>query len=425
MSAEPVIRAMHSEEKQQLMDLWLEVWPGEQNAAYFRRYFYGDVEWLPYYTQVAEIDGRIVSSVHICKRQVWCSGALLTMGGIANVATLEQYRGKGLNAQCMAKAIHMMEADAMDFSLLFTGIPAYYQKYGYCSLSRGRIVFPCSAVRGSLALQNAQDSGIFVRPAAAQHMPSVRQLYREFNLGRSITVDRWDAYWRDWMHIDPSNPPSELIVAVTAEGSVCGYVLTGTFSSAVPYQSSDRGVRVLEIAWDTRLGETDQITAAAALLAGAAQSIGAGNLNLILDCALTPEVKSACTRLAEEQEPGTDPLTFTEGGAAMVKLLRPEHLMKSLCILWSERWFQAGRPTGTIEVAFDDLTLTMDARGPMLNITQEYGAPGALKLTQAQFVSLLFGAGADSLPVAEQDQNSLLASLFTQGGTVFYGKDGF
>src|SRR5579862_21490 len=124
------VRAIHAEEREECLALWCTVWPGDSDA-YFRRYFYGDVEWLPYYTQVGVLDGKIVSAVHICKRSVACGDYRLTMGGIANVATLPEYRGRGYNMQCLKRAIEIMEADAMDFSLLGTGINDYYARQGF------------------------------------------------------------------------------------------------------------------------------------------------------------------------------------------------------------------------------------------------------------------------------------------------------
>src|SRR3569623_1514954 len=91
------IRSLREEEREACIDLWCTVWPGQNSRAYFRRYFYGDIDWLPYYTQVAEIEGRLVSAVQICRRVVACGDVQLTMGGIANVATAPAFRGKGYN----------------------------------------------------------------------------------------------------------------------------------------------------------------------------------------------------------------------------------------------------------------------------------------------------------------------------------------
>ena len=141
-------RAVREEEKEACIALWCTVWQGANSETYFRRYFFGDVEWLPYYTQVAVEDGEIVSAVQICKRTVPCGEYRLVMGGIANVATLPEHRGKGYNTECMKRAIAVMEADAMDFSLLFTGINAYYARLGYCDMPRPNLA---GTLRESLA----------------------------------------------------------------------------------------------------------------------------------------------------------------------------------------------------------------------------------------------------------------------------------
>ena len=83
------VRALRESERDACLAMWRTVWPGASEA-YFRRYFEGDVEWLPYYTQVAVDAGRVVSAVHICKRTVACGDFRLQMGGIANVATLPE-----------------------------------------------------------------------------------------------------------------------------------------------------------------------------------------------------------------------------------------------------------------------------------------------------------------------------------------------
>ena len=57
------IRALRENEQDACVELWRTVWPGD-NEAYFRRYFEGDVDWLPYYTQVAVDGGRLAD--HRC-----------------------------------------------------------------------------------------------------------------------------------------------------------------------------------------------------------------------------------------------------------------------------------------------------------------------------------------------------------------------
>jgi predicted acetyltransferase len=92
------VRAIREEEREECIALWCTIWPGDSDP-YFRKYFFGDVEWLPYYTQVGVLDARLVSAAHVCKRVVACGDVRLTMGALANVVTLPEYRGKGYNTQ--------------------------------------------------------------------------------------------------------------------------------------------------------------------------------------------------------------------------------------------------------------------------------------------------------------------------------------
>src|SRR5579871_731509 len=102
--------AIREEEREECIDLWCTAFESDHRA-YFARYFYSDPEWLPTYTQVAVVDGKLVSAVTICKRVVACGDLRLTMGGIGNVAPLPDYRGRGYNIACMRQAIAIMEAD--------------------------------------------------------------------------------------------------------------------------------------------------------------------------------------------------------------------------------------------------------------------------------------------------------------------------
>ena len=168
------IRALKESEKEECIAFWRSIWPGD-NDAYFRRYLEGDVEWLPYYTQVAVDCGRIVSSAHICKRTVACGDFRLQMGGVANVATLPEYRGHGINSECLSTAIRVMEADAMDFSLLFTGIPGYYEKKGFSPIPRTRL-------RGTLRHGPVPNVlGITVRQAATADIADIADIYDSYN----------------------------------------------------------------------------------------------------------------------------------------------------------------------------------------------------------------------------------------------------
>jgi len=192
------IRSLREDERAACLDLWCTVWPGENSPAYFRRYFYGDIDWLPYYTQIAEIDGQIVSAVHICRRVVACGDLKLTMGGIANVATAPAFRGKGYSTACLRRAIAVMEADALDFSLLFTGINAFYAREGFVDWPRERR-------RGAIRTDfTPRPTTLQVRHTTDADIEAIQQIYAAYNRTRPIAVQRSGAYWRAWIGFAPA-----------------------------------------------------------------------------------------------------------------------------------------------------------------------------------------------------------------------------
>lgn len=114
--------------------LWQEVFPTP--PGYFERYYSADPNYVSGDTLGIWDDQALVSAIHICRRPVvWEDGALLC-GGIANVATREEYRRQGLSRQLLAVAIKKMEDESYHFSLLGTGTPGHYAPLGWASVRR-------------------------------------------------------------------------------------------------------------------------------------------------------------------------------------------------------------------------------------------------------------------------------------------------
>ena len=283
------IRAITAEARDECLQLWCRVFTGENNAAYFRRYFYGDVEWLPYYTTVAVRDGQIVSAVQIVKRTVACGEYQLTMGGIANVATLPEFRGKGYNKLCLEHAIGIMEADAMDFSLLYTGIPDYYAKFGYT-------LFPTQALTGAIRPEPALLSAEFrVCPAEDRDMPAIRDCYAAYNRQRPFAVQRTEAYWRDWLNVGPGSVPEGLFVVTNGAGDVVGYAQTTPANVWMFSGSEDTEGFVSELAVRPELTESAREEAVTTLLHEIAlgyRSVGAERIRL--EIAFNRTVRGGC-----------------------------------------------------------------------------------------------------------------------------------
>lgn len=422
-----VFRALREEEREACLQLWCTVWPGENSPAYFRRYFYGDVEWLPYYTQVAEVEGRLVSAVQICKRRVGCGPFTLTMGGIANVSTLPEFRGKGYNTGCLKRAIAVMEADAMDFSLLFTGINAYYARQGYADLPRRRM-------QGTVKPDfTPRPSPYTVRAAEARDLPAVRTIYDHYNRHRPIAVQRSEAYWRDWVRIDPEHPPENLLVAVAGDGEIMGYVRTGVFSSAVPYSAEEVQTRLIEFGSRGATPEAERALAEALLDAVTDRMPPAQTRVLRLEIALEPAVLNVLAGILQQKEESL-------AASGMVRLLHRDNLLRSMTMVWNERWIAAGRPTGVLTFDTPYGRTRLVAEGAFLRVlpvdSLEYETETAEVLPQSAFFGLLFGTLSPerAMPLGNASGESrtlpvtlhpLLTALFPPQAMVYWGADGF
>ena len=403
------IRAIHPDEREECIALWKTVFRFEDNDAYFRRYFYGDVEWLPYYTQVAVLDGKLVSAVHIVKRTVACGPFRLTMGGIANVATLPAFRGQGYNFSCLQRAIQVMEADAFDFSLLFTGIHDYYAKENFDMLRP-------TGLQGQIVPDwKPRPAPFVVRNAVPDDMPAIQAIYADYNAARPIAVERSPAYWRDWIGISPDDFPDNLLVAAH-HNTVTGYAL---YELERLEEADSPGASV---GWNMEFGalpvdsEGREAVAEALYEAVAAKIVAAGRRTVSLNGVCEPAVRGALQGL----------LTATQEYAidgVMVRLLHRDALLKSLTLPLNERWIAAGRPPGMVTFETPYGQAALDANGDFLRVTLADEAKPTLH--QSAFFGLLFGYVTPHEATQDPALRCLFAALFPPQYPVYWNADGF
>ncbi len=403
------IRSLHAEEREACLDLWCSVWPSEGSRAYFQRYFYGDIDWLPHYTQVAEIDGRIVSAVHICRRVVACGDLTLTVGGIANVATAREFRGEGYSTACLRRAIAVMEADALDFSLLFTGINPFYAREGFVDWPRERL-------RGAIRTDFAPRATVLqVRPATNADIPAIQRLYAAYNRTRPIAVQRSPAYWRDWIGFLPDSMGEPPLVALNDAGQTVGYAC---------YQANFyRGHQINEdYAYVTEIGLTadaDPREVANALLDAIAQRVlASGKRELHVSVGLDSPIRTALDGLLTQSESNVT-------GSGMARLLHRDNLLRSLIPELTDRWISAGRPPGALTFATPYGPTELNANGPFLRVHATEAEEEALLLSASDLFCLLFGSLSPEEATEEQTLYPLLHALFPPCGTVYWGADGF
>ncbi|TGJ95253.1 hypothetical protein DLJ96_16770, partial [Actinotalea fermentans ATCC 43279 = JCM 9966 = DSM 3133] len=162
----------------------------------------------------------------------------LTVGGVANVASAPDMRGRGLIRLALAEAVARMDAAGMDASLLFTGTPGVYRPSGWetfeVPVTRG-LLLPDGAARP----ERPGSTGV-----VAHHERSPRA-----NSPVPTTFPAWDADlpWQDlatlhdafhaaplttrrtaehWEHRIPLwYSAAELLTARRPDGSIVGYLV--------------------------------------------------------------------------------------------------------------------------------------------------------------------------------------------------------
>ncbi len=213
----PQFRALRPEEQAECLEVWARVFsPGHD---YFERYF-RDPLWKPDYTRVCLVEGRIVAAMQVVRRPVRLpNGATLWMAGIANVATLPEYRGHGFASQLLRDLHAVMDAEDFAFGLLFTGIHDFYARLGW-----ERLPLPLYQATPTPADLN----GWRFRVAEPDDLPRVQRWYDAFYANHALRVDRDDAYWRVWTRWDDPSWRAKFYLAEDPAGNPRGYLALET-----------------------------------------------------------------------------------------------------------------------------------------------------------------------------------------------------
>ena len=193
------------------------------------------------FTVVTDTDGRIISSLNLIS-QTWAYGGIpFAVGRPELVATLPEYRRRGLVREQMA-LIHQKSAARGELVQAITGIPWYYRQFGYemgLDLGGGRQLFWARPGND----EKVETEPYQVRPATADDIPVLQELYTA-HLGRSLIARlRTPELWRYEMF--GSNPESlwtlKLKMVLTPDDEVVGYVNYEPFGTAIAI--AELGVR--------------------------------------------------------------------------------------------------------------------------------------------------------------------------------------
>ncbi|WP_438318160.1 GNAT family N-acetyltransferase [Candidatus Caldatribacterium sp. SIUC1] len=159
-----------------------------------RGYYFGFLRFDPFFHPRdvwLATDGKEVVSCLFLLRRLFSGGErLLPGGGIANVATHPDFRGRGLASLLLQEAILQSKREGLSFLLLVTEIPAFYERFGFQDL--GKFVARIEPRDSGLSLSGVRGEEILSAYEAFYRRMKLLVPFR--NLGYLRGMQVWNRY---------------------------------------------------------------------------------------------------------------------------------------------------------------------------------------------------------------------------------------
>lgn len=391
-------RALRQGELDECLNLWTRVFE-RTGRDYFVPYFEGDPRFKCEYTRVCLADDSIVSSVHICEREVRVGESLILVGGIANVATHPDFRRRGYGTRLMQDAVEVMGRDGMDCSILFTGIHPFYEKVGWCC-----VPVPSLSCALKTTLGEGSDSKYSTRTCEWPYdIPTIQLIHDEFNSRRPLTVVRDDDYWKGYALPRFGGPKSTLLAGTG--GRVTGYLL---------YESEGENCWLREIGYLSDDEECVDVLVRTA----ASRSLDAGAKILHSRLPSEPAVLESLGRIADQ-------MNHHDLKGMMCRIVNMKSLGKKILPELNRRARLNKSPSGSLRLRTELGSLDLTVR--FGHVSMGAHAPQLVPLSQAEFFSLLFGIKSlyELRIDASSKSRGILNALFPPQCSVYWEPDGF
>jgi predicted acetyltransferase len=150
--------------------------------------------WIhPDWTTCAFVDGRIATTYGAWPFRVRLNGRSVAMAGVTMVATLPEFRRRGLLRQVMTRALAEQRERGQAIAILWASMGAIYQRFGF-GLASSNVTYEVDPrqvafVRGDVATGSVR---LHTRDEAR---PIFEALYREFSAPRNLVIQRSGALW--------------------------------------------------------------------------------------------------------------------------------------------------------------------------------------------------------------------------------------
>ncbi len=214
-------------------------------------------------TYVAELNGKIVSVVQVVQRDLSIYPSFLRVAGIANVATLPEYRGQGFARNLLSYVAQDLSRKGFSASALFVGYgePAHriyrYLNYHDIIVYWNRVCVAndlCKAIEWleehSKGKGLTKEIEVVEDPSKAGIEGNLKMLYyrlinKRYRGSTYRNMERWRGIltanpFETWFLGDPTNK-----IIMATNGGVHGYVITYYIRSSVLARSHDLGLGIV------------------------------------------------------------------------------------------------------------------------------------------------------------------------------------
>lgn len=178
------------------------------SGEYFLAHWHND-PWRDLNGIFVAADGdRIVSTVRVFRRKVWLLGEQVPMGGVGEVSTHPDFRGRGLAGTLLGMAVDYMVREGLAVSLLFADAHGFYRKHGWECLPKPMVKYarasapPCAG-----------------RAARPDDLPALMAVEAASAKTDWMAVRTEPAYWQTWIAAE-----LDRCVVATEGGSVIAYM---------------------------------------------------------------------------------------------------------------------------------------------------------------------------------------------------------
>ena len=150
--------------------------------------------WIhPDWTTCAFVDGRLATTFGAWPFRVRLNGRSVAMAGITMVATLPEFRRRGLLRQVMTKALADQRDQGQAIAILWASMGAIYQRYGF-GLASEDVTYEIDPRH--IRFAETKPSGGSVRLHTKEEArPLFEQLHKAYGRPRNLVIQRAAAMW--------------------------------------------------------------------------------------------------------------------------------------------------------------------------------------------------------------------------------------